>query len=481
MLNWKPNPYDAMPLYRQLANHCKELIASGQWPTGFRLPPQRKLAAALGINRSTIALALAELTSAGLINSRIGSGVFVANDSWSLLTNPPPPDWRQYEAAALQPPNQPIVQAINKHEFSPGIIRLGTGELAPELLPQAEMRRCLRNLSRSDLPLGYEEAKGMLALRQAISERLAQLKIQAAPASIMIVSGALQAFQLICLGLLPPGAGILLEQPSYLFSLPLFAPLANRLRGVGLDAEGLLPQALGNLQKKEQAALLYTIPCFHNPTGITMSERRRLEITDLCRNFRLPILEDDVYRDLWLDDPPPLPLKASDSSGAVLYLGSLSKTLSPGLRIGWLVGPEPVIDRLADLKMQFDYGASSFSQLIAADWLASPLYDQHLQKLRAELSLRRANALTALQKHFSDLADWNTPSGGFYIWLTLRRPVSPLKLFQSALAKGILLNPGFLYDPQANLNLRLSYSYASPREFTAATKQLAALLRAMPN
>ncbi len=477
MLDWKANPHDAIPLYRQLANHCRSLIASGQWPAGFRLPPQRRLAEELGINRSTVALALSELNAAGLLTSRVGSGVYVSNDSWSLLGEPPPPDWRRYEAAALQPPNQPTVQAINQNEFRPGIIRLGTGELAPELHPQAEMSRCLKKLSQNLPPLGYEEPKGLQTLRQALSKRLAQLNIAAAPDSILIVSGALQAFQLISLGLLPPGANILLEQPSYLFSLPLFAPLTNRLNGLETDQNGLLPSALSKRQKEQPASLLYTIPCFHNPTGITMSESRRDEIMALCRSFRLPVLEDDVYRDLWLDAPPPLPLKSRDDSGAVLYLGSLSKTLSPGLRIGWLAGPEPVISRLADLKMQFDYGASSLSQLVAAHWLEGDAYDLHLEKLRCDLRLRRQSALAALQEHLADLADWQTPSGGFYIWLTLRQPLSLAKLFRAALEEGILLNPGYLYDPFANRQLRLSYSYAKPEDFKAALKTLSALLR----
>ncbi len=477
MKNWQPNPHDAVPLYRQVAAHCKGLIASGQWPAGFRLPAQRALALQFGINRSTLAIALAELSADGLLSGRVGSGTYVANDSWALLKNPPPPDWQHYASSAVHHANHPTIQQINRHEFQSGIIRLGTGELAPDLQPRAEMSRCLEKISQQLPPLGYEEPQGLFVLREAISQRLATQGINASPASILIVSGALQAFQLISLGLLPPGADIFLEQPSYLFSLTLFRSQFTRLTGLAMDNDGLLPAALTHQQTKHPASLLYTIPCFHNPTGITMSAPRRQEIASLCRRYRLPILEDDVYRDLWLDEPPPLPLKAADVGGSVLYLGSLSKTLSPGLRIGWLVGPEPVIERLADVKMQFDYGASSLSQWAAHYWLRGDVYERHLAALRGQLALRRTAALNALTRYFSEIAEWHTPSGGFYIWLTLHQPLSLSRLFHAALNEGILLNPGFLYDACANRQLRLSYSYASVQELEDALKKLALLIQ----
>lgn len=463
-------------MYRQIAEQCRRRIASGQWPAGFRLPAQRKLAAELGVNRSTLAQALAELTADGLLAGRVGSGTVVANDSWSLLNNPPPPDWRHYAAVGAQKPNLPTIQSINRNEFRNGVVRLGTGELSPELMPQAAMARCLEQLSRKLPALGYEQPNGSAALRLAISRRLKKQGILATPDSILIVSGALQALQLISTGLLPPGAEILLERPSYLSSLTLFQTQFARLTALPLDEEGLSVTALERRQIAQPADLLYTIPCFHNPTGITMSKRRRQDVIELCRRQRLPILEDDVYRELWLDAPPPAPLKAADTNGLVLHLCSLSKSLSPGLRIGWLVGPEPVINRLADLKMQFDYGASSISQSIAEWWLSGDEYDNHLAALRDRLRLRRAAALAALQRHFSAIADWNMPDGGFYIWLTLKQPLSLPRLFQTALQQGLLLNPGYLYDGAADRQLRISYSYATEQELTDALCTLAQLI-----
>jgi len=288
----------------------------------------------------------------------------------------------------------------------------------------------------------------------------------------------LQALQLICAGLLPSNAGIFLEKPSYLFSLRLFQSMAIRLRGLPMDQEGLQSEPLRYRHIHKDASVLYTIPCFHNPTGRVMSTGRRREILTLCQKQQLPIIEDDVYRDVWLDDEPPLPLKALDKSGLVIYIGSLSKALSPGLRIGWLVGPENIVERLADIKMQNDYGSSSLSQWVAAEYLASGLYRRHLTELRPQLRLRRKAAGEALKLYFSDIATWEIPQGGFYIWLTLAQPVSMPKLFKLALSEGLLIHPGSLYDPLSSRQIRLSYAYAEPSLLQKSYCRLAEIIRA---
>lgn len=208
-----------------------------------------------------------------------------------------------------------------------------------------------------------------------------------------------------------------------------------------------------------------------------MSENRRNELVALCQNKQLSIIEDDVYRELWLDCPPPAPLKAREADGRILYVGSMSKALSPGLRIGWIIGPEPVINRLADLKMQNDYGSSSLSQWATAEWFASGCFARHTEAVRYSLRQRRAAMAAALEMHFADLATWTIPQGGFYVWLTLQQPVSLPKLFKTALQDGLLIHPGTLYDPLASNHLRLSYCYASVAQLTDGLKRLAGHIR----
>lgn len=476
-MDWKPDKAADIPVYLQIVVYMKGKIASGDWPVHSKLPTQRALALAFEVNRSTVVTALEELKAEGLIESTVGSGTRVSNNTWSLLKPTPPPDWLGYVKASSHPSNTPTIQDINRYEPDPSYIRLGTGELSPQLLPTAQMEEILAGMRGEMAQLGYTEPKGLLPLRQEISKYLRTRGIEASPASILVVSGALQALQLLSQGILQQGSTILVEQPSYLYSLPLFQSSGMRLVGVQMDQEGIRGDALAKQKHNHHAALLYTIPTYHNPTGILMTQRRREEVLAACIRERLPILEDDVYGELWFDEPGPLPLKSMDSNGQVLYLGSLSKTLSPGLRIGWIVGPEPVIERLADVKMQTDYGASSLSAWVAAKWLSSGKYAAHMTATRQALRGRRDHVLELLNRWFSDLADWQVPTGGFYIWLRLRRPGSMRALFNKALASGILLNPGYVYDQSDSHHLRLSYAYADEDQLERALLILARLLQ----
>lgn len=373
------------PKYQQIIDFIKEKISNGEWPIGSKIPSQRVLAKRFEVNRSTIITALEELMADGLIEAKIGLGTYVANNTWTLLATNPPPDWDEHVKSGLLRPSQSTVQEINLAESNADLIQLSKGELSKDLFPLDTMKSVLRRVSDQLEAFGYEEPKGFLPLREALSDYLKTIGIQASPSSILIVSGALQALQLISVGLLHRGSSVLLEQPSYLYSLRVFQSAGMKLTGLPIDEDGLIPNSISITNKQRNRAILYSIPCFHNPTGILMPDKRRQELLSICKKEQLPMIEDDIYRELWLDEIPPSPIKANDKHGHVLYLGSLSKSLSPGLRIGWIVGPEPVIERLSDIKMQTDYGSSSISQRVAAEWFKSGLYEQHLGLVREEL------------------------------------------------------------------------------------------------
>lgn len=476
-LTWKPDRSAVATLQAQIEGFIKDKIANSEWTAGTKIPSQRALAAAFAVNRSTVVAAVGELVAEGLLEGDRGGGTRVSNHTWNLLASTPPPDWLSYVQSGIQRPNLRAIQNINEAEFDPNIIRLGTGELSPDLLPTKQIQGILRNLPQQSLSLGYGESKGDFTLREQISRHVRKRGIEVSPSSILIVSGALQALQLIAIGLLKRGSTVLLEKPSYLYSVPVFQSAGMKLIGIPMDDQGIQPTMVAKLKRQHHGALLYTIPTFHNPTGMLMTEARRKQLLTVCHGEGLPIIEDDVYSDLWLDAPSPVSLKAMDSHGIVLYLGSLSKTMSPGLRIGWVIGPEPVIQRLADIKMQTDYGSSSLSQSIAAELLSSGIYEEHVQFVREQLRLRRKIVLSALEKHMRDMADWNTPRGGFYVWVRLNTSISTTELFDKAMKEAILLNPGTIYDRNAHANLRISYAYAAIEEMEGAIEKLANLIR----
>ncbi len=475
-IDWKPDRSSSVQLHLQIAGYIKKRVACGEWPVGTKLPSQRTLSDVLGVNRSTVVAAMEELAADGVIKGNTGGGTIIINNTWSLLSKECSYNWNTYISSGAHQANQTIVQQINQAEFDPGIIRLGSCEPSAELISNGLMNRILKKLPVSEKFFGYEEPRGSLCLRKEICTYLSALGIEAEPSSVLITSGALQALQLISLGLLHSNSVVYLEKPSYLYSLRTFQSFGMQLSGIPLDKEGINIQELFARHRRKRGSMLFTIPTFHNPTGNVMSTERRKILIDKCGLERLPVIEDDVYREIWFDEQPPMPIKAFDKNGLVLYVGSMSKNMSPGLRIGWIIGSEQVIGRLADIKMQTDYGSSSLSQYVAAEMLASGRYTEHNKRMRKNVRIRRDAALTALNRYFKDIASWNTPVGGYFIWLRLNDAISMHQLFIKALKNKILIHPGDLYEYHSNQYIRISYSNASLDEIDFGIKVLSQLV-----
>lgn len=474
-IDWVPDRNDKMPLHSQIVNYFISKISKGDWVIGDQIPPQRDLAKAFNINRSTVVNAISELTSLGILEGNFGHGTVIVNNTWSLLVSSAPPNWRGYINSSIHSPNISIIQKINKYEYQEGIIRLGTGELGPDLLPTEMMGEVLGKAASH--PFGYLGPLGLPELRCALSKYLTKFGIHVPPSCILIVSGSLQALHLISIGLLKPNSTIFTEKFSYLKSLKIFQSAKMTLQGIPMDDSGIIPTLINNANFAKDTSLLYTIPTFHNPTGIVMPAKRRAELLEWCSLNQIPILEDDAYRELSFEEDLPLPLKAYDENGMVLYMGTVSKSLSPGFRLGWLIGPEAVVEHLGDIKMQVDYGANSISQWAFTEWLESGLYEEHLTSLRIVLKERRNIALETLDAHFSDIATWRIPTGGFYIWLKLKSEISVTRLFNLALDQNILINPGSIYDSEDNQYIRISYAYAKGPELIDGLTRLAELVK----
>lgn len=473
-IHWQPNKTSNIPIYKQIVQFVCNKVSNGEWKVGTILPSQRALADLFKVNRSTVITAIEELTSYGIISGRFGAGTRIISNTWSLLL-PNTAEWNEYLSSGYFQENNMIVQAINKLEFEPDVIRIGTGEIDPRLFSKSMWNDVLNKIGSKISSLGYLENLGLLELRQAIAKHIAKSGIIAKPENILITSGSLQALQLIAVSLLQKNSDVYTEAPSYLKSLQMFQSAGMNLKGIPMDEKGLEYWKLSTSGK--QNSILYTIPTNQNPTGITMTKARRQELMNFCLENRLPIIEDGAYQELNYNGSMP-PLKYMDSNGTVIYLGTSSKTLAPGLRIGWVVASEPIVQRLGDVKMQMDYGASSLSQWALVEFLNSGLYDQYLEELKIELKKRRDQALQSLEKYFSNLASWNKPSGGFYIWLTFKKDIKIERLFEEAIKENILLNPGDIYDFKENHSLRLSFAYVDSEEFTRAMEKLSIITKA---
>ncbi|OEC01499.1 GntR family transcriptional regulator [Lysinibacillus sphaericus] len=467
-MNWQPTRQGNRTLQQQIVTWITERIERGDWVAGTKLPTQRQLAMQLGVNRSTVQQALEELKAAGILETTIGSGIYVANTSWHSLIKQRQPNWQTYIETSLHKPNYHTIQLINEYEQRDNIIRLGTGELAPSLLPTSEIEASLKEISLLPKVLGYSSPQGNKQLREAICQYVQKRGIQAQPENVCIVSGGLQALQLIAVGLLEQGSIVFQEQTSYLNSVHPFQSVGMQM--VAIDRDEGLAQTLVHKKRKRQA-VFYVVPTLNNPTGGVWTSLEKKQLYKACKQCRIPIIEDDVYHELLFNEGSPS-IKSLDDSGQVLYIGSVSKTLSPGLRIGWLIGPTTVIERLADIKMQTDYGSSAISQEIVLHWLRTGKYECHIVGLRQALQQRANFVEQLLHEKIKDIASWEQSKGGFYIWLKFHAPIVDKAFFIKLLQYNVLINPGYIYDAQDAQHIRLSYAYATPEELQYGIEML---------
>ena len=476
-IDWKPDKSLKVPLYSQIVRYFSRKIESGDWVSGQFIPPQRKLAELFEVNRSTIWEAMQELAALGLTERNYGKGTMIVNDAWEMLIAGSTLNWQSYIDKGNFRANVDYIRQINQLEYEEDIVRLGTGELSPKLAPRDALAQILTEAMDVELELNYPPPLGLPRLQQALCRYLEDEKgIKVKPSNILITSGALQALQLISVCIVPPNSVAFIESPSYIKSLNVFQSAGTVLESIPMDENGMMPWIISK-RFDVGRAILYTIPTLQNPTGNVMSTERRDEILRYCRANRIPIIEDDVMGDLWFDERPPKPIKALDDYGSVIYIGSCSKAFSPGMRIGWVVGPESVIQRLADIKMQQDYGTSTLSQQAFARCLETGVYEEHLMKVRPALKQRRDLTLRILEKHFSDIAQWNEPAGSYYIWLRLNGSPSIRRIFEAALAEKILVNPGEMYDIRENYSLRISYVYEDEDVLERALIRLSEIIR----
>lgn len=436
-----------------IVNNILEKINLGNLEDGDKLPSQRAMAEQYNVNRSTVVEALEKLKANGIVEAIEKKGVYISHSLSMMVQNHL--SWQERIKPNIDKQNQYYIQRINEHEFDLHIIRLGTGELSPMLIPTDQFKAIIGNDLNNEMHASYEEPLGNEKLRLAIQTHALSRGIECSVDEICITSGALQGLKLIAEGTLLPDSKIYLETPSYMQSVKTWRNTQVNMQPISILS--LKRKVLLN-EKVNINSFLYLNPILHNPTGNTYTIEEMNRIIDDANHLGIPIVEDDIYSETWFDEQPPLPMKSMSKSNNVIYIGSLSKSVSPGLRIGWIIANKHLVKHLADIKMQTDYGASSISQYIATNWLTH-YHQEHLLNLRKTLKSRSEKMNDVLHAQFGDVAIWNKPQGSFYIWLKLKVKIDMHKLFEKCLDNQILIHPGEIYDPKQKNAIRLSYSY----------------------
>lgn len=456
---------------RALVEWLVTRIHEGVWLPATRLPPERHLARQLGLNRSTVATAYLELQARGLVHRKQGSGTYVREDLWGIT-----PDWPRYLERAGFRPLAPLAREIAQARRRSGVVDFSDGDIGPEFWPVDTLHRLLVDVNLS-AALGYERQLGLPALRDAVSREMARhLGTEVDSESILITAGAQQALYLLARGLLRPGDSIAIEKPSFYYSQALFQSCGVRLFPIPMDRSGILPDGLATLVRTHRPTMVWLNPTYHNPTASTLSLGRRQAVVALCRQWNLPIVEDDAFAHLQVADtptpPPPLFRLAEQSS--VLYVGSLSKIVAPGLRIGWIAGPRAIIARLAEIRGQLDAGTPGIVQALAAALLTSPLWPRHLDSVSQVLRNRRTafdHALKTMVEH----ARWTPPAGGLHFWLQVDRLVPDHVRLDAAVQAGVIYAPGRLYGAEDGF-ARLNYARLAPAQAAKGLARLADVL-----
>jgi 2-aminoadipate transaminase len=454
------DPRSGEPIYQQIFDQVAVRIRSGAFPAGFRLPPTRALADALGTNRNTVVRAYEELLAAGFVQSTVGRGTFVARSA-AVPVAPaaslaPPAEERPRPAGAL-PWNTLLARTIfaeplsrverlqrSLAPMSADAINLARLEPAADMIPDELIRRCSEHVLRSlgGKVMRYSARDGLPRLRALLSRDLARQGVPAAAEDIVITSGSQQALDLVARALINPGEPFLVDESTYAGALSTLTAAGARLCPVPSDEEGPSPAALeraGQIGAKG----FYLMPNSHNPTGASISPRRREALVAWSRRAGVPLIEDDYVADLDLDGaPPPAPLRALD--GDVIYVGTFSKRLAPAFRVGFLVVPAVLRAKIVMLKHSMDTGSSELLQQVLAEFLERGYLEAHLTKTLPAYRRRRDALEGALTRYLPRGMTWRRPERGLSLWLPLPPAFSPQAVFEQAQRKGVLVHPSSL-------------------------------------
>lgn len=473
---WKPDRSNKIPLYQQIADNIETRISYGEFPPGSLLPSERKLAEQLEVNRSTVILAYEELRSLGIIESRSGGGTRVSKHKWGA-TPKHTPNWHRYVDGGNFLPNVPFLRRIREAlQQNDELIDFASGELAADLSPNQDIKALLSESPFSE-HLGYDNPQGYIPLREALVQYLKNYRnIKTTDSSILITSGSQQSLYLITQCLLVPRDAVAIEDPSYCYSLPMFQSAGLRLLRLPIDNKGIHPEDIKALYKKHKIKMIFINPNFQNPTGVCIDPERRNKLLDVASNLGIPIVEDDPFSLTAYNGVPPMPLKSFDTHGSVIHIGSLSKTIASGLRIGWMVAPNSVVSRLADARQQMDFGLSVVPQRIATQFIQSPYFDPHLDRLRMNLLFKRDLIIEALRKELPEQIEFTAPQGGLHLWCKIIPEFNESKLLEECIRRGVVFVPGSVYGSDADY-VRFNFSRPKTEEIGAGIAIFAEALR----
>jgi 2-aminoadipate transaminase len=478
------------PLYGQIANYVRRLIQTDVLKPGVKLPATRELAVDLGVDRATIVAAYDELVAQGFASAHVGQGTFVAvhapgadprrRESPADESSPGEINWQQCFSRAARmtadwrPPDVSV--------YRPGgeVISFAGGMPDSSLFPIDAFRQIMNEVLRTEgqALLQYSPASGYPPLRRYLADYLVRKGIVVTEADILIVNGSQQGLDLVARTLLDPGDRVVVEGPSYPGALQVFRAHQAEVLTVSIGDDGIRRDLVEGLLHRLTPKCIYVMPTFQNPTGVTVSLDGRRELLALAAKAQVPIIEDDFHNEWRYDGAPVIPLRGLDRKGLVIAVGTFSKMLFPGLRVGWIVAPPEVMERLIVAKRVSDFHTSALIQAAIYHFCRRRLLDRHMERMRLEYRRRRDTLLEALGRHCPTSVNWTHPQGGFSLLLTLPQGIDTQSLLPEAASAGVLYTPGTLFyaDGGGRNQLRLSFSEVPAERIEAGVQRLSSVI-----
>ena len=373
------------------------------------------------------------------------------------------------------------IREMLKVTQDPAVISFGGGLPAADLFPVAEISAAQDRVMRTHgaAALQYSVTDGILEVRAWIAARMrAQHSIAVGVEDIVVTGGSQQGLDLYARVFLDPGDVVALENPSYLGAIQAFDAFEPRYLAIRSDEHGIVPSALADAFRDADPLpkFLYLVPNYENPTGNSLAAERRPEIVAICARFGVPILEDDPYGEIWFDRPPPPPLLSGAATGAVTYLGTGSKMVAPGLRVAWMVIPDPALrDMIVTAKQGADLHSSTYAQFVFHEYVRDDArLAAHLVRVRAEYKRRRDAMTAALAREMPAHVGWNVPDGGMFLWATTGEGSDTEELFELAVADQVVFVPGRPFYPSKDRGdgMRLNFSAMPPERIAEGIARL---------
>ena len=393
------------------------------------------------------------------------------------IENPNPIVWRFSERA--QQLQSSFIREILKITQRPEITSFAGGLPSPATFPVEEMKAAFDKVlsENGKVALQYGPTDGYLPLREWIANSLSTASCKIMPEQVLMTSGSQQALDLLGKVLIDEGSRVLVETPSYLGALQAFSVYRPEFKSVATDDHGLVPSSIDPVA--EGARMLYALPNFQNPTGRSLSIERRLELVETCARHGIPLIEDDPYGALSYKGEP-FPKMLNMNPEGVIYMGSFSKVLTPGIRLGYVVAPLPLVRRLELAKQAADLHTAQLTQMVVYEVIKDGFLEQHIPKIRTLYANQCQVMLDAMAETFPDGVTWTKPEGGMFIWVTLPKHIDAMKLLDQAIAAKVAFVPGapfYANEPETN-TLRLSFVTVPPERIRDGVAVLAKLIAA---